>query len=81
MGHLPLSEVLGAQVKRLRHQAGMTQADLSERSGLFRTHLSRIECGSANPSLDAIVAIARALDTNPGALFLEAGSAAVSGKR
>lgn len=49
----------------------MTQAALSERSGLFRTHISRIESGSANPSLEAIVSIAHALNTHPGTLLLE----------
>ena len=50
----------------------MTQAVLSQRSGLFRTHLSRIECGTANPTLDAIVAIAQALDVAPGDLLTDA---------
>ena len=49
----------------------MTQAQLSEHSGLFRTHLSRIECGTANPSLDAIVAIACALRVSPRELLAE----------
>jgi transcriptional regulator with XRE-family HTH domain len=65
MGQLPIYKVLGDRVKQLRHEARMTQAQLSEHSGLFRTHLSRIECGTANPSLDAIVAIACALRISP----------------
>ncbi len=71
MGRLPLNEVLGAKIKRLRQQAGITQATLSLRSGLFRTHLSRIECGTANPTLAAIVSIANALEVDPGVLLRE----------
>ena len=71
MGRLPLNEVLGAKIKRLRQQAGITQATLSQRSGLFRTHLSRIECGTANPTLAAIVSIANALEVDPGVLLRE----------
>lgn len=71
MGRSHINQVLGAKVKRLRQEAGITQATLSQRSGLFRTHLSRIECGTANPTLAAIVSIAEALGVNPGALLKE----------
>jgi transcriptional regulator with XRE-family HTH domain len=71
MGHLHINAVLGAKVKRLRQEAGITQAALSQRSGLFRTHLSRIECGTANPTLAAIVSIANALEVNPAVLLRE----------
>jgi transcriptional regulator with XRE-family HTH domain len=71
MGSLHLKEVLGAQVKNLRLQAGITQATLSQRSGLFRTHVSRIECGTANPTLTAIVALAKALGVEPAVLLIE----------
>ncbi|RFO95326.1 XRE family transcriptional regulator [Rhodoferax lacus] len=71
MGRLHINEVLGAKIKRLRQEAGITQATLSQRSGLFRTHLSRIECGTANPTLTAIVAIAVALEVDPAMLLKE----------
>jgi transcriptional regulator with XRE-family HTH domain len=63
------NEVLGAKIKRLRQEAGITQVVLSQRTGLFRTHLSRIECGIANPTLGAIVSIANALNVDPQALL------------
>jgi transcriptional regulator with XRE-family HTH domain len=69
MGRIHINEALGSKVKRLRQEAGLTQATLSQRSGLFRTHLSRIECGTANPTLAAIVSIANALQVNPGMLL------------
>lgn len=69
MGSEPLNNVLGTRVRALRLQAGMTQTTLSQRSGLFRTHVSRIECGTANPSLTAIVALARALGVEPVVLL------------
>ena len=64
-----VKKVLGEKVRSLRMQAGITQADLSERSGMFRTHLSRIEGGTANPTLNAIVSIAHALEVPPGELL------------
>ena len=80
MGRLHINEVLGAKIKRLRQEAGITQATLSQRSGLFRTHLSRIECGTANPTLTAIVAIAVALEVNPALLLKESALPMPSGE-
>ena len=58
-GCLSLPSALSAQrVRELRLAAGMTQEDLAERCGLFRTYLSRIETGRANPTLTMIHALA-----------------------
>jgi transcriptional regulator with XRE-family HTH domain len=56
---------LGANVRRLRNDAGLTQDDLSERAGIFRTYLSRIESGKSNPTLLVLVALADALVVTP----------------
>jgi transcriptional regulator with XRE-family HTH domain len=71
MGPHYLNKVLGAKIKNLRLKAGITQMALSQRSGLFRTHVSRIECGTANPTLTAIVALARALEVEPAVLLVD----------
>ncbi len=47
----------------------MTQEDLAERCGLFRTYLSRIETGVANPTLTMIHALAASLKVPVTALF------------
>lgn len=47
----------------------MTQDDLSERCGLFRTYVSRIETGQANPTLTMIHALAVSLGVPVPALF------------
>jgi len=47
----------------------MTQDDLSERCGLFRTYVSRIETGQANPTLTMIHALAGSLRVPVVALF------------
>lgn len=65
--------IVGKKVKFLRMQAGMTQDILSERCGIFRTYLSRIESGVANPTLLVLIALAEALEVLPGDLFREAG--------
>lgn len=71
MGSVHLKDVLGKKIKHLRLEFGITQTVLSKRSGIFRTHVSRIECGTANPTLTAIVALARALEVAPATLLVE----------
>lgn len=58
----------------MRLLAGMTQEDLAERCGFFRTYMSRIETGLANPTLTMIHALASSLSVAPGALFEPAGA-------
>jgi transcriptional regulator with XRE-family HTH domain len=63
-------EVLGKNVRGLRQEAELSQELLSERCGIFRTYLSRIESGSANPSIAVMVALALALNVEPHELLL-----------
>jgi transcriptional regulator with XRE-family HTH domain len=69
MGSTHATKSLGEKVKTLRLAAGISQLTLSKRSGVFRTHVSRIECGRANPTLTAILALAQALEVEPGYLL------------
>lgn len=59
----------GARVRELRLAAGLTQEDLAARCGLFRTYMSRIETGNANPTLTMIHALATSLAVPVPALF------------
>ncbi len=59
----------GQRVRELRIATGMTQEDLAERCGLFRTYMSRIETGKANPTLSMIYALAGSLGVPVLALF------------
>lgn len=51
---------LGRRIKELRAHQELTQEELAERSGLFRTYMSRIESGRANPTLTMLHQIAQA---------------------
>jgi transcriptional regulator with XRE-family HTH domain len=53
----------------LRLNADLSQEVLSERCGIFRTYLSRIESGSANPTLVVLVALAHSLNVEPYVLL------------
>ena len=47
----------------------MTQEDLAAHCGLFRTYMSRIETGQANPTLTMIHALATSLGVTVADLF------------
>lgn len=61
--------ILGQRVRALRKQAGLTQERLAEYCGLFRPYLSRIESGTANPSLQVLTTLATALHVTVYALL------------
>lgn len=60
---------LGLRIKELRVARGMTQEQLADHAGFFRTYMSRVETGVANPSFDALLVLATALRVPPAALF------------
>lgn len=62
---------VGAEVRRWRQTRALTLADVGERSGLNVGYLSQIENRKAVPSLDALSAIAAALDVPIAWLFLD----------
>ena len=66
----------GLKVKELRAEAEVTQEELAERVGVFRTYMSRIETGEANPTLTVIHALAGALDVEVQQLFEPAAASA-----
>lgn len=57
------------RVRQLRLAAGLTQEDLAHRCGLFRTYMSRIETGRANPTLTMVDALATSLKVPIASLF------------
>ncbi len=65
--------VVGKKVRALRRGAGLSQETLAERCGIFRTYLSRIESGEANPTLVVLVSLATALNVDPHVLLLQDG--------
>lgn len=64
----------GARVRELRYAANLTQDELAARCGLFRTYLSRIENGTANPTLTMIHALATSLKVEIASLFVPAAA-------
>jgi transcriptional regulator with XRE-family HTH domain len=60
---------LGERIRIIRKANGLTQEELGEKAGLSYKFVGEIERGQVNPSLDTLVAIAKALDSDVEDLF------------
>ena len=64
-------KIVGRNVKKFRRSSRLSQEVLAGRCGIYRTYLSRIEAGSANPTLLVLHALAVALGVDVCDLFLD----------
>ncbi|MEM7629162.1 MAG: response regulator [Planctomycetota bacterium] len=64
---------LGRQIRLARTERGWTLKDLSEHAGVSVSQLSSIERGAHLPSLESMLAIARAMNAMPSDWLIEAG--------
>jgi transcriptional regulator with XRE-family HTH domain len=63
--------VVGGHIKRLRFEANITQDELAQRCGIYRTYLSRTENGTAILTIKVLAMLAENLNVNIGELFVE----------
>lgn len=67
---MKITELIGKRIKVLRMDRRLTQRDMEEATGVSRSHISKIESGKvANPGLDTLEKIARALKVSVSFLF------------
>ena len=79
---LPDRERVGGRLRAIRKEHGLTLKDLSARSGVALSTLSKIELGQISVSYEKFAAVARALHVDIAALFdPRAGAAPVAGRR
>ena len=55
------SKKLGANLKRIRMEKGMSQADLCRELEVDKGYMSNIESGNQNPTLSTLTRLAKAL--------------------
>jgi transcriptional regulator with XRE-family HTH domain len=60
---------LGANVRRLRLEKGLSQEDYAFEAGIHRTYVSDIERGSRNPTATVIEKLAKPFGVKPGRLL------------
>lgn len=60
----------GSNVRRIRRDRGFSQEELADRARLHRTYVGGVERGERNISLENILVLAEALNSNIADLFL-----------
>lgn len=76
-----LSKQLGACIRALRLDTGLSQVEFGEKCGFYQTYLSRVERGQANPTINALEVIANSLDMTIFDLFEKVKEQTVPVKR
>jgi transcriptional regulator with XRE-family HTH domain len=68
---MDIRKVFGANVRRHRVAANLSQATVAERMGIDRAYISMIESGGQNATLISILEVAEALRVHPSVLLME----------
>jgi transcriptional regulator with XRE-family HTH domain len=66
---MDLREVFATNLRRLRHEKGLSQDDLAYEAEVSRSYLSQLEKGAYFASLKIIGRLAEALDVEPAELL------------
>ena len=64
-----IAKQLGACIRDLRLDIGLSQVEFGEKCGFYKTYLSRVENGNANPTINALEVIANGLGLTVFELF------------
>lgn len=69
MAQRDIRDVFAANLRRLRHERGISQEDLAHEAHVGRSYLSRIEKGGYYASLRIIERLAKTLNVEPAELL------------
>lgn len=64
--NIPPAEIFAARLKALRESRGLTQAALSEASGVSQANICRVEAGEREPGWSVVTRLADALGVGVG---------------
>lgn len=62
-------EQIGKNIKLARKQAGLTQAEVSEKVGIHINYFARVERGEKRPSIETLLKIAKILNVKSSDLL------------
>ena len=68
---MSIEEQIGAKIRNLRHQNGLTQEELADRTELTKGFISQMERGLTAPSVSTLLDIVECLGTNLSDFFHE----------
>src|SRR5712692_4863036 len=66
--------IVGDRLRTLREAKGLTQGDIDKRTGLARTHISRLENDHTIPAIETLEKFAQALEIPLYVIFYEGGA-------
>ena len=66
---MDLRDIFATNLRRIRHEKGMSQDDLAYDAEISRSYLSQIEKGKFHVSLKIIGKLAEVLDVEPARFF------------
>lgn len=66
-----VAKLVGNRIREHRQKLGWTQAELAQKVDMSLKHISAIECGMRMPSLDTLIVIANALQTDANSLLID----------
>jgi transcriptional regulator with XRE-family HTH domain len=66
---MDLREVFAANLRRLRHERGLSQENLAYEAAINRTYLSKLEKGASYAGLEIIGKLAAVLEVEPADLL------------
>jgi transcriptional regulator with XRE-family HTH domain len=66
---MTVAQQFGANLRRLRKRAGLSQEETAVRASLHRTAVGQLERAERVARADTIAKLAGALEVDPGALF------------
>lgn len=64
-----LKQALSSNIKQIRKEQGVSQEKLALKADLDRSYMSEVERQLANPSIEALLRIANALEVTPSDLL------------
>ena len=70
---MDLKDIMAVNLRRVRHDKGLTQEDLAERAGLSTRYVGAVERAAVSASITVLGRIAEALDVEPGDLLKRPG--------
>jgi transcriptional regulator with XRE-family HTH domain len=78
---MDLSDVMTTNLRRARHEKGLTQEELTHRDGLSSRYLGSIERGAVSASVTVLGRLAEALRVDPCELIRPKKRSGLSGQK
>lgn len=78
---MDMRRLVGANVRKLRVAAGLTQEELAEKSGFGQQYISDLERGRTNPTVVTLFELSQALHAQPVDLLDPTGNGGTSNRR